>query len=178
MKKSARIKGIVISGMFAAVVFVVTMLHIPTPTGYIHVGDTFIYLAASLMPLPFAAPCASIGAAMSDVASGYSYWAIPTLIIKAGITLFFTSKRDMILCRRNIIAVFAAGIFGLAGYAIAEGFIAGNFFTRLVTLPMDAIQPIASGILYVTLGSALDKMKIKRRFDFFVQTKRIKEEKN
>ena len=43
------------AGIFTAIVFVFTAyLHIPSHTGYTHVGDGFIYLAACLLPLPYA----------------------------------------------------------------------------------------------------------------------------
>ena len=44
-----------ISGIFAALVFVVTAyLHIPTYNGYVHIGDAFIFLAACILPTPYA----------------------------------------------------------------------------------------------------------------------------
>ena len=43
--KKKELKLTCISGIFAALVFVVTAyLHIPTYNGYVHVGDGFIYL--------------------------------------------------------------------------------------------------------------------------------------
>jgi uncharacterized repeat protein (TIGR04002 family) len=170
------VRGVVVSGLFAAIIFVVTMLHVPTPNqGYIHVGDALIYLAASLMPLSYALPCAAIGAAFADILSGESYWAVFTVVIKAVLVLFFTSRRETILCKRNIAALFIAGIFGLVGYAIAGGILFGNMSAQFVLIPIQALQPIASGILYVIIARALDKMHLKQRFDFsFKQTERQK----
>jgi TIGR04002 family protein len=162
-----RARGVVVSGLFAALIFVVTMLHIPTPNqGYIHVGDTFIYLAASLMPLPYAVPCASIGAALADILSGESYWAVFTVVIKAVLVLFFTSRHEGILCGRNIAAIFLAGVVGVVGYAFAGGILFGNLAAQFALTPIQALQPIASGILYVIVGRQLDKMHLKQRFDF------------
>lgn len=169
MKTSEKLRGIVTAGLFAALIFLATrVFQFPTAHGgYIHPGDTIIYLAASLMPIPFAAPAAAIGASLSDLLSpGGAIWAIPTLVIKSVMTLFFTSKYNNIICKRNVIALFAAGIFGLAAYALFSGVMYGNFIAPLLELPIDMLQPIASGILFVLLGTALDKMKIKRRFDF------------
>lgn len=164
--------GVVISGLFAAMIFVVTMLHINTPNqGYIHVGDTLIYLAASLMPLPYAVPCAAIGAAFADIMSGEAYWAVFTVMIKAILVLFFTSKRETILCGRNIVAIFLAGIFGLVGYAFAGGILFGNMFAQFALIPIQALQPLASGILYVIIAKALDEMHLKRRYDFSFKAK-------
>jgi|WetSurMetagenome_2_1015567.scaffolds.fasta_scaffold212129_1 uncharacterized repeat protein (TIGR04002 family) len=169
MKTNASLRGWVTSGLFAALIFLATYLfHIPTAHGgYIHVGDTIIYLAASLMPLPFAAPCAALGGALSDALSpGGTVWIIPTLIIKPVLTLFFTSKCPKIICRRNIAAIFIAGIAGVAGYDLFSAIMYNNFIAPLLQLPIDILQPIASGILFVLVGGALDKVKIKQRFDF------------
>lgn len=169
MKTNVPIRGLVTSGLFAALIFLATyVFHIPTSNGgYVHVGDTVIYLAASLMPLPFAAPCAAVGGALSDLLSpGGVVWAIPTLIIKPVLTLFFTSQHQNIICKRNIAAIFIASIVGVAGYDLASGLMFHNFIAPLLQLPLDIVQPIASGILFVLLGTALDKAKIKQRFDF------------
>ena len=50
--KYEKIKLMCFAGIFTAIVFVFTAyLHIPSHTGYTHVGDAFIYLAASLQVL-------------------------------------------------------------------------------------------------------------------------------
>ena len=51
--KDKQIRLMCITGIFTAIVFVFTAyLHIPSHTGYTHVGDGFIYLAACMLPLP------------------------------------------------------------------------------------------------------------------------------
>lgn len=175
MKNNNTVKGCVMAGIFAALTFLATyMLHIPTTNGgYIHIGDTIIYLAASLMPTPFAAPAAAIGGALSDALSpGSAAWIIPTAIIKPLMTLFFTAKSERIICKRNVAAIFIAAVVSLTGYALASGIIYGNFIAPLFQLPLDAVQPIASGILFVIIGTAFDKMKIKDRFDFSFKAKK------
>ena len=100
----------VLTALFAAAITIMTayMLHIPIPTGgYIHLGDALIYLAACLLPAPFAAAAAAIGAGLADLLTA-PVWVLPTLMIKAVIVLFFTSKGERLLCRRNIAAVVLA----------------------------------------------------------------------
>ena len=47
-QNTTKVKYLVLSAMFAALIFVLTAyLHIPSHTGYTHVGDAFIYMAAS-----------------------------------------------------------------------------------------------------------------------------------
>jgi len=152
------------AAVFAALIFVSTyMLHINIGSGgYIHPGDTFIYLAACLLPTPYAAAAGAIGAALSDGLTAYIY--VPaTLIIKAVMTLFFTSRSEKIITVRNVIAIFLAGITGLLGYFIWESIIFG-VGAAAANLPLGSLQPLASGILFVIIGRALDKMNFKKRF--------------
>ena len=100
------------TALFAAAITVMTayMLHIPLPTGgYIHLGDALIYLAACLLPVPYAAAAAAVGAGLADLLTA-PMWVLPTLVIKAVIVLFFTNKGERLLCRRNLAAVVIAGL--------------------------------------------------------------------
>ena len=61
------------AAMFAAMITLTTayLFHIPIGAngGYIHFGDAFIYLAASLLPMPYACAAAAIGGGLADFLS-------------------------------------------------------------------------------------------------------------
>ena len=60
-----------IASIFTALIFVVTAyLHIPTNNGYIHVGDGLIYLAACILPWPYAMAVGAGGALLADCLTG------------------------------------------------------------------------------------------------------------
>ena len=63
-KANKQLIYVVMAALFAAIITVVTayVLRIPTGNGYIHLGDSFIFLAASLLPLPYAIAAAAVGA--------------------------------------------------------------------------------------------------------------------
>ena len=122
MSQRENLRLLTTTALFAAAITVMTayMLHIPLPTGgYIHLGDALIYLAACLLPVPYAAAAAAIGAGLADLLTA-PMWVLPTLVIKAVLVLFFTSKSECILCPRNWAAVVAAGLFSPAAYALAN----------------------------------------------------------
>ncbi|CDG01693.1 ECF transporter S component [Clostridium chauvoei] len=58
MNNMDKTKRIVLTALFAAIICITTafIFHIPTGMngGYIHIGDAFIYIAASLLPTPYA----------------------------------------------------------------------------------------------------------------------------
>lgn len=68
-----------------AFVFITTsVIKIPIPftNGYIHAGDTAIFLGGILLGPVHGAVAAGIGSAMADLLGGYAHWALPTLLIK------------------------------------------------------------------------------------------------
>lgn len=160
---------IAISALLAALVFLATayILHIPIGGngGYVHVGDAFIYLAAAILPTPYAMAAAAIGAGLADVATGAAIWAIPTMIIKPILVLFFTNKTEKIINKRNIIATIIAGIVGTVLYMIAEGIMIGSMQAAFVMSLVSLVQPLGSAIVFIIVGVAFDKAKIKTKYN-------------
>ena len=161
---SFKIRILVSSALFAALICLTTasFLHIPMVNGgFIHVGDTFIYLAAVLLPTPYAAFAAAIGAGLADILSGAAHWVWATIIIKPILVLFFTNKSEKIINTRNIVAGIIAGIVGTVLYMIAEGVMMGNILAGFIMTLVGLVQPIGSFILFVIIGGVFDKIKIK-----------------
>ena len=86
---------LVTTGIFAAMITVMTayICHIPYGMngGYIHFGDTLIYLAAVFLPRPCALAAAAIGGGMADLLTA-PVWMPATVIIKMLIVLPFSGK--------------------------------------------------------------------------------------
>ncbi|MBO5908593.1 MAG: ECF transporter S component, partial [Clostridia bacterium] len=98
-----KIKLICITGIFTAIVYLLTAyLHIPSHTGYTHIGDGFIYIAACLLPLPYAAFVGGVGALLADCLTGFAVWAPASVVIKVLAVIFFTSKTEKTVCLRNL----------------------------------------------------------------------------
>lgn len=165
MKK--KINNLVVASLISALITLsILIFKVPTAfnNGYIHIGDVFIYIGATLLPWNYAFFAAAIGAGMADVLSGGVIWLIPTIIIKGIITLFFTSKNRKIINKRNIIALLLSGIFGVLGYYLYGALITGNFISPLITLGMEIVQPVVSGIIFIIIGLSLDKINFKDKF--------------
>lgn len=159
---SKKVKYISIAGLFTAVVFVLTAyLHIPVATGYVHVGDAFIYLAASILPMPFGILVGAGGALLADALTGYAIWAPASIVIKAVSAMMFTSKSSNIICKRNIMATFPCAIFCVGGYYLYEGIITLNFAAPLAGVLGNVVQSLSSAVIYILVGFALDRIKVK-----------------
>ena len=167
--KNKNLRLLTLTAMFAALIMLVTayIMHIPTGfnNGYIHLGDTMIYVAASMLPTPYALVAAAMGGALADILSGAAVWAIPTAIIKALMVLPFTAKHERLLCKRNVLAIVISGVIGIVGYALAAMIRYGYFAAGVADVLPNVIQEAAGGAMYVVLALALDRVKIKRLVD-------------
>ena len=164
MTKHNKLIYICLTGVFTAVVFLLTAyLHIPSHTGYTHVGDGVIYLAACLLPLPYALVAGCGGALLADCLTGYAIWAPASIVIKAFSVLCFSRRSARILTTRNIIALIPAAILCTGGYYLYEVVLTGNYVAPLAGVPGYVTQSVLSMTLFIFLGLALDKINIKKR---------------
>ena len=153
MQREKKLRYLILSALFAAAITVMTayLLHVPIPTGgYIHIGDTLIYLAACLLPTPYAVGAAVVGAGLADLLTA-PMWVLPTLVIKALVALLFTSRGPRLLCPRNVAAAVGAALLSPTAYAFWPQF--------LGTL----IQAIGSGAVFFPLALGLEHAGIKGR---------------
>src|SRR5438105_1053846 len=118
-------KKIVLTGLMIALVCLATIaIQIPVPgtNGYVNIGDTIIFMTSILFgPIP-GMIAGGIGSAFADILSGYTHWALFTLIIKGIegyvvgfiITKLKTSNLNIILSTLlgSIVMVFGYFVFG------------------------------------------------------------------
>lgn len=164
--KNNKIKLMCLTGILMAIVFVLTAyLHIPSHTGYTHVGDAFIYIAACLLPLPYAMIVGAGGALLADCLTGFAVWAPASVIIKTAAVLFFSRKKKNIICIRNILALIPAWIICIGGYYLYEALITGNFVAPVAGIPGYITQSTLSTVLFVIIGVAMDKLNVKAKIN-------------
>ena len=155
------------SAVFAAMIAALTFfVKIPVGNGYIHIGDSVIYIAACVLPAPYAMAAAGIGGALSDALGGYAAYIIPTFIIKALITLPYTSKKNTVLIKRNVFMVIPAGVISVGGYFAAAWFLYGGAGAA-AGLPGDIIQAAGSAALFFVFALMLDKVNFKQNLRSF-----------
>lgn len=162
--KKEQIRYMTLSGVFCALVFVFTAyLHVPVHTGYAHMGDGLIYVAACILPLPYGIFVGGIGALLADALTGYAIWAPGSLIIKAATVMMFSRKGERILSVRNILALIPAWILCIGGYYLYEGIITGNFVAPAAGVVGNLIQCAFSTALFIVIATVFDRLKIKNK---------------
>ncbi len=159
---SNRIKNLTLTAMFAALIMLATYsIRIPIGLngGYIHLGDSIIYLCAVILPMPYALAAASIGGGLADLLSGAPIWIIPTMLIKPLSILMFR-RGDKPLGVKNLLALLIAGVISNAGYYLAEAIFTGSMLVPFITLMGGIIQWVGSAAVYAVLAFMLPKLRL------------------
>lgn len=132
-----RVKKITYTGIMTALVFLATfIIKIPIPfsTGYIHLGDCMVFLAALFLGFKYGAFAAGVGSMLADVFGGFFTWAIPTLIIKSAMAFFI----GLALRNKNIKSNIT---YGAMTFVIWTTFVLG--MKRLLTKGMQNVSKLA-----------------------------------
>ena len=138
------------TALFAALICVTTayIFHIPFGVngGYVHIGDSLIYLAA--------------GGAMADILTAPVY-APATFIIKMLISLPITCKKDKIVNVHNCVGVIVAAVISFIGYYITDVILFGTWGALIPSIVGTLAQSGGSAVIFIILGSTLDKAGFK-----------------
>ena len=157
-------KNLVMSAVFAALICVSTfIIRIPSPPGYINLGDCFVLLAAWLLTRKLGALSAAVGSALADLIAGYAIFAPATFVIKGLMAL--AAYHCFKAVRKNAKTSVAATASGIAaecvmifGYFIFESFLYG-IKAAAAGIPFNAIQGavciVPACLLYNMLGARL-----------------------
>lgn len=142
-------------GMMAALVFVATYffkLPVSITQGYIHLGDGFILLGASLLGWA-SVPAAAIGSALADLLGGYTLYILPTFVIKGLVAAVavgaLRAKRPYWL---TVALLAVAELVMVAGYFVTEWLLLGYGLAAAA----GAVAPnLVQGLSGVALGAVL-----------------------
>ncbi|MDD2400899.1 MAG: ECF transporter S component [Clostridia bacterium] len=167
-------KQLAVTSLMTALVIVGTMvIQIPTPTkGYIHIGDSMVYLCGFLLGPLAGFLAASTGSAMADLFSGYGFYAPATFFIKGFEALmvsycyrFFQTKAKSSTITKVIGSIFGiiiGGIIMVLGYLTFETYLYG-YPTALVGVAANITQAVGGGILAFPLNLALEKADLLKK---------------
>lgn len=169
MKETERIKNLCETALFIAIVFLgVFIIKFPGPFGYMHIGDSMIFLSVLMLGGKRGAVAGGIGAALADIVSGYTIWAVPTLICKAAMALVMGAMIKHHTFGLNgrvlwIISAVAGGLTQGVGYVIFWYFLFGKA-AAIAAVPGLAFQAVSGIIIAFVISEALQKTSLRRHF--------------
>lgn len=133
-------KKIVMSAMFAAVIFVLTRLvSVPSFSGIgnVNLGDCAVLLAAWLVSPKYAFLAAGVGSALADLTSAYAIYAPATFFIKGAMALVASLIHKK---NKTLLSGIVAELIMIVGYLAFEGIFICGFKTALLNIPYNAVQ--------------------------------------
>ena len=160
--KDKKIKEMVYTSLFAALVCVATfIIKIPTPAtnGYVHLGDGFIFISVLLSGRKNGAWAGSIGAALADILGGYSFYAIPTFIIKWIMAFIMGTVIEKLpdKFKHKWVAGAALGsVWQVIGYYVTASIMFGSFISAISEIPVNIFQSVV-GIISAAVFMAAFK---------------------
>ena len=135
------------AGILAAAIFLLTLLvRIPIPMGYLNLGDVGVFLAAMLLPAGYAAACAGVGSALSDLI-GFPLYAPVTFFTKGLAALTFALLWRKLPGKLRYLAFLAVLIVPL-GYFVFE--IVTEGAVAWADLPLNLLQTaVGAGLAWI-----------------------------
>ena len=155
MSKKFSVRSLTLSGLFAAIVCIMTLVvKVPSPTGYTNLGDGAILLGAFLLGPSFGFLAGGIGSMLADLLLGYGAYAPGTFLIKGGIALIAAllcalfRRAGRLHAPARIFSCVVGEVFMVLGYLFYETVVLGYGFAALQSVPANLVQ----GLFGVTLA--------------------------
>ncbi len=169
MKQNHRVLQLCETAVFAALIFVATLLFkIPTPVGYTHLGDCLIFVSVLMLGVRCGACAGALGAAFADIAGGFAVWAVPTLIAKVLMAAIMGSVLNAMIKHSRgrmgwVLGALLGGATQCAVYTITRVFLYGTA-VAMARLPFVASQTLIGIALAFVLTEALQKTSLRSHF--------------
>ncbi len=157
-----------LAAVFSALIAVLTAysgMLFPMPNGgYMHIGDSVVFLAGCLLPFPYSVFAAAIGGCLADILVGGAIAYAPfTLIIKGFMALVFIFRKpeEKLLTRKTFLLAFCSSAINYVGYFFVEWILFG-LPAAIAVVVSPPLQTIFSYAVFVCLILIFDKRKFFR----------------
>ena len=162
-RKTSPTARLALCGMMAALIFVATyFIRLPMgmTNGYVHLGDGFILLAASMLGWA-AVPAAAVGSMLADLMGGYAVYLLPTFVIKgavAAVAVLAMRARRGWLCALGLIAAEAVMV---GGYFLVEWLLLGyGLAAATASIPGNCLQALSGVIIGLLLIPLMKRVRL------------------
>jgi uncharacterized membrane protein len=171
-EKELDLKSLAQIAMMAAIIFVaISIIKIPSGTGYVNLGDSMVFVGAIILGGKRGAAAAGIGGFLSDLLGGYPIYSPFTLVIKAvmalivgAIILTYKGKLNFIVL--GTLSFIVAGIWEVIAYLGADiivytltmsPILKSALTASLLNIPGNLVQATVGIIIAVPIAVLLKK---------------------
>lgn len=168
MRKN-NITKLVTASLLAALTCIATMvIQVPSPmNGYVHLGDAFVILSGVILGPLYGSAAAGIGSMFADILTGYTHYALGTLLIKAlaacvasilyyAITNHIKTKTSQYI--GTILGGLGSGVIVTIGYFIFSSIFLDKGIAAISSIPGNIIQTVFGLIIATILVPILMKI--------------------
>ena len=154
-----KVQKLVVSALMAALTYVATMVvRIPSPmNGYVNLGDCFVLLSGW-----YGGAAAGIGSMLTDLLSGYGYYAPGTFVIK-GLDALVAALIFKAMGRTSAAAI-VSGVVGeiimVVGYFGYAGLLLGKGIGAAASIPGNLVQAAMGLVIGFVLLKVMQKTRI------------------
>lgn len=165
--KQTRLRRIVFSAMFCALVFAGTWISIPMPIGNVNLGDGMLLVGAWMLGGPWAIVATALGATFVDLMGPYAVYAPGTLVIKALMAtvaillLKLLIKTKLPKTLALVLSAVAAESVMIVGYFAYEALFLGLGLGAAASIAFNAMQGGAAIVLSVAVYELLTRAGVK-----------------
>ena len=162
--ENQKVRKLVLSALMAALVYVATsIIQIPSPVnGYVNLGDCFVLLSGWLLGPWYGAAAAGIGSMLTDLLSGYGYYAPGTFVIK-GLDALVAALIFKAMGRTSAAAI-VSGVVGeiimVVGYFGYAGLLLGRVWGAAASIPGNLVQAAMGLVIGFVLLKVMQKTRI------------------
>jgi uncharacterized membrane protein len=152
-----------LGGMMAALIFVATSffkLPMAMTNGYVHLGDGFILLAASVLGW-VSVPAAAVGSMLADLLGGYAMYLLPTFLIKGAVAAVAVLALKAGHTWAKALGLLAAEAVMVGGYFITEWLILGYGLAAAgASLAGNALQGLSGVVIGLLLIPVAKRIRL------------------
>lgn len=162
--KNFKVRDLVITSLFIALVFVFTWLvkiQLPfSPNGgLIHLGNVPFFLAAIFFDKRVGMTAGALGMGLFDLTSGWILWS-PMTVISALIMGYILNKMNYkkYTLKSLILSFILVALVKVVVYYIGEIFILSSFVAPLASIPGNLIQIGVSSVIVLVILKPMEKV--------------------
>lgn len=147
--------------LMIAVTFVMTtLIKIPIPNGYIHLGDGAVLLSAYILGPWGGLIAAALGSAGADYFGGFGAYVLPTFLAKGMMAFIFGYYLERYPKTNKLFFLFPAVAVMVTIYYISEIIMYGSITAPLLNIPFNALQGLVGIVVVLVLYKPLERFRL------------------